>query len=283
MDGQSADGSAMQAQEQRAQAAQSASVHEGADVGSARERAEKKKAVRAAAREQSKQGGGGARRTWQLVAVSLLGIAIGAAGLALYYSRRTGREETAGSPPISINDQKRLVEEKLSEAERLLASGNTTEALARLRYVVRLDPTNARAHRLLADALDRTGAVTEAVDEYRAATQYDSSDEQTWLRYADALRRIGRVDEARDIYQRLSFSSTAEVARTAREQLAELPSPAQASSANVEARGGSAGAENRTGENGTTTANEAAPQPSPLAQNGFAHASSRHKRFRRDA
>jgi tetratricopeptide (TPR) repeat protein len=172
----------------------------------------------------------GARRMWQIAALALLVVAVGAVALAFYYARRTGTRDGQGTTPISISDQRRLVEEKLNEAENLLAAGNVTDAIARLRYAIRLEPSNARAHRLLAEALERTGAVNEAIDEYRAATQYDPNNEETWLRYADALRRVGRTDEARDIYQKLSSSSSAEVARTAKEQLAVL-SPAAASSA----------------------------------------------------
>jgi tetratricopeptide (TPR) repeat protein len=165
----------------------------------------------------------GARRLWQIAALALLVVAVGAGALAFYYARRSGTRDGQGATPISISDQRRLVEEKLAEAESLLASGNVTEAIARLRYAIRLEPSNPRGHRLLAEALERTGAVNEAIDEYRAATQYDPNNEETWLRYADALRRVGRTDEARDIYQKLSSSASAEVARTAKEQLAALP------------------------------------------------------------
>jgi tetratricopeptide (TPR) repeat protein len=172
-----------------------------------------------------------ARRMWQVAAFVLLVVAVGATALAFYYSRRAGARDAQGNAPISISDQQRLVEEKLAEAETLLAAGNVTDAIARLRYAIRLDPSNAKAHRLLAEALERTGAVNEAIDEYRAATQHDPNNEETWLRYADALRRVGRTDEAREIYQKLSSSSSEEVARVAKEQLAALP-PATVSNVN---------------------------------------------------
>ncbi|MCA1557625.1 MAG: hypothetical protein LC731_03685, partial [Acidobacteria bacterium] len=127
---------------------------------------------------------------------------------------------------------------------------------ARLRYTIRLDPKNARAHRLLAEALERTGAVNEAIDEYRLATQYDPANEETLLRYADALRRVGRTDEACEIYQKLSASSSPETASLAKEQLAALP-PAVASGADTPRDDRT---QNRTEEN---NANAAGQQPPP--------------------
>jgi tetratricopeptide (TPR) repeat protein len=207
----------------------------------------------------------GARRMWQLAALALLVVAIGAAALAFYYSRGTGSgaRDAQGTGPISISDQQRLVEEKLSEAESLLSAGNVTDAIARLRYAIRLEPSNARAHRLLAEALERTGAVNEAIDEYRAAAQYDPNNEETQLRYADALRRVGRTDEARDIYQKLSSSGSAEVSRTAKEQLSTLP-PANASNSEA-AR--DARSQNRPEENGTNTS-AAASSPGTTGAGG---------------
>ncbi|HEV7844132.1 MAG TPA: tetratricopeptide repeat protein, partial [Pyrinomonadaceae bacterium] len=206
----------------------------------------------------------GARRMWQVAAFVLLVVAVGATALAFYYSRRAGAHDAAsGNAPISISDQQRLVEEKLSEAETLLAAGNVTDAIARLRYAIRLDPSNAKAHRLLADALERTGAVNEAIDEYRAATQHDPNNEETWLRYADALRRVGRIDEAREIYQKLSSSSTEETARVAKEQLAALP-PVASSAANAEP-GRTQNLREENGANNSTVSSPASTQPSAPA------------------
>jgi tetratricopeptide (TPR) repeat protein len=195
----------------------------------------------------------GARRLWQAAALALLLIAVGATALAFYYSRSKGSGETSGEAPISISDQKRRVEEKLMEAERLLSEGNVTDAIARLRYAVKLDPSNARAHRMLADALERAGNVNEAIDEYRAATENDPGNEETRLLYADALRRVGRTEEAREIYQKLSSSSSEEVARTAKEKLAQMPAAAPPSSNSEQSR--DARAQNRAGE-GEATASD---------------------------
>jgi tetratricopeptide (TPR) repeat protein len=163
------------------------------------------------------------RRAWQVAGVALIVLAVGAGTAIFYYSRRTQTGDAGGSSaPASGTDQKRLVEERVAEAETLLAEGKVAEAISRLRSVIRLDPSNPRAHRLLAEALERTGAVNEAIGEYRIAAEKDPNNEETLLRYADALRRVGRTDEAREIYQKLSSSSSAEVSRVAKEQLASL-------------------------------------------------------------
>jgi cytochrome c-type biogenesis protein CcmH/NrfG len=165
--------------------------------------------------------------------MALAALAVGVGALALYSSRRGSVQgETA---PVSASDRQRVIEEKLSEAETLLAEGRTAEAVSRLRSALRLEPSNARAHRMLAEALERTGAVNEAIDEYRAAVQSDPGNEETLLRYADALRRVGRTDEAREIYQKLSSSSSPEVSRVAKEQL-DAQSAKESASNNGEAR-----------------------------------------------
>lgn len=193
----------------------------------------------------------------QVAAIALLFVAVGAAVLAFYFSRRSGGE-TSGETPIAISDQRRLVEEKLTEAESLLASGDVTNAIARLRYAVRLDPSNARARRMLADALERGGQVNEAIEEYRMAVQLDPGDEATKLRFADALRRVGRTEEAREIYQSLTSSSKEEVARTAREKLSEM-GRATVASANTEGREQEQSNETAANNNGASQPDAAAP------------------------
>ncbi|HEX8174541.1 MAG TPA: tetratricopeptide repeat protein [Pyrinomonadaceae bacterium] len=201
-----------------------------------------------------------------LIAGLALGVLVVGLG-ALYYSRRgSSPVETA---PVSANDQKRAVEERLSEAETLLAEGRTAEAISRLRSAIRLEPSNARAHRLLAEALERTGAVNEAIEEYRAAAQSDPGNEETQLRYADALRRVGRTDEAREIYQKLSSSSSPEVSSVAREQLnaQNAQSAQEPASDNGEARNaGSPGSEEEARAAGT----ESAQPPASTSSNARA-------------
>lgn len=225
------------------------------------------------ASSEQKKRGLSARRIWQAAAVALLFVAVGAGVLAFYYSRRAStRDGNSAAQPISISDQQRLVEEKLAEAQDLLAQGKVTEAIARLRYIIgKLDASNPKAHRMLAEALERTGNVSEAIDEYRAAAQLDPRNEETQLRYADALRRVGRTDEAREIYQKLSSSTSGDVVRTAKEQLAALP-PAPLQSPNVEqSRENRSAQANRAQEGGANVATSTTtPQPPSSANNSRA-------------
>lgn len=202
----------------------------------------------------------GASRKWLVIVPALIVLVLGAVALALYFSGRTGARDAQGTGGPGGGDARRTVEERLAEAETLLASGNVTEAMARLRSVIRLEPANARAHRLLAEALERTGAVNEAIDEYRLAAQYDPGNEETQLRYADALRRVGRTDEAREIYQKLSTSSSEEVSRAAKEQLSALSSSASASNADA-ARSDDERTAARAETNGANTNNGTAQAP----------------------
>ncbi|HKS28902.1 MAG TPA: tetratricopeptide repeat protein [Pyrinomonadaceae bacterium] len=183
-------------------------------------------AGRAAAPATVKRQAARTRRGFLLAGLTLAALAVGLSAFALYRSRRDD-SPTAGAP-ASTNDPKRAVEERLAEAESLLAEGRTAEAISRLRAAIRLEPSNAKAHRMLAEALERNGAVNEAIEEYRAAVQSEPGNEETQLRYADALRRVGRTDEAREIYQKLSASSSSDVSREAKAQLDALPPPQSA-------------------------------------------------------
>lgn len=208
-----------------------------------------------------KKRGPSARRIWQVVALAFLFVAVGAGVLAIYYSRQAStRDSNNPAQPISISDQQRLVEEKLKEAEGLLAQGKYTDAIARLRYIIKLDASNHKAHRMLAEALESTGNVNEAIDEYAMAVRLEPGDEETQVRYADALRRVGRTDEARDIYQKLSTSNREEVARNAKEQLDALP---PASGSGIEpSRENRVSQPTRT-EEGASNVNASAPAPPP--------------------
>jgi tetratricopeptide (TPR) repeat protein len=211
-----------------------------------------------------------ARRKWQVAAIVLLCVALGATVLAFILSRRASSTDAGSAPPISISDQQQLVSEKLMEAEGLLNSGEFNHAVEVLRAAVKLDPSNAEAHMRLGKALEKTGARAEAVAEYRATTQSNPNntaawkalasaqfeeklygdaadsyrhllsasgnnlDDPTWLAYADALRLAGRTEEARAAYQKISSSGSATLAQTARQHLAELGPPTPAAAVNAE-------------------------------------------------
>jgi tetratricopeptide (TPR) repeat protein len=201
-----------------------------------------------------------ARRMWQVAAVVLLCVALFAVALAFILSRRASSADAEGSSaPISISDQKQLVNDKLAEAETLLASGEFNRAITVLRAAVKLDPSSAEAHMRLGDTLEKTGARSEAIDEYRAATESNPKDIAAWrslaaaqfeeklyldaaesyrhvieatgeadvddetrLAYADALRLAGHADEARAAYQKISASAPAAIAQAARQHLGEM-------------------------------------------------------------
>jgi tetratricopeptide (TPR) repeat protein len=202
------------------------------------------------------------RRMWQVAAASLLCVALVAGVLAFVLSRRASSSDTGSASPIAISDQKQLVGEKLAEAEALLNSGEFNRAVEVLRAAVKLDPSNAEAHMLLGNTLERIGARSEAIDEYRAAAQNNPNDivawrvlasaqfeeklyndaaesyrrllatngnnldDVSWLAYADALRLAGRTEEARAAYQKILSSASQAVAKSARDHLAELGPPA---------------------------------------------------------
>lgn len=226
-------------------------------------------------------------RIWQAAAIILLCIALTASALAYFYSRQSATVDAGNSPPISISDQKKLVEEQLSEADSLLAAGDVDGAIAKLRYAVKIDPQNSEAHRRLGLALERKGERREAINEYRAATESDASSTAAWralaaaqfaeglysdsvesyariisamseqemddnlrLEYADALRLAGRTEDARALYQKVSSSESLDLARRAEEELARLPAPSQQTgeSAQSDARNQNSGAA-QTGAN----------------------------------
>jgi tetratricopeptide (TPR) repeat protein len=235
---------------------------------------------------------------WQVLAVVLLCVALFAVALAFILSRRASSTDAEGSSaPISISDQKQLVNDKLAEAEALLASGEFNRAITVLRSAVKLDPSSLEAHMRLGDTLEKTGARSEAIDEYRAAAQSNPKDISAWrslaaaqfeeklyadaaesyrrvmdatneadvddetrLAYADALRLAGHAEEARAAYQKISASAQGSIAQAARQHLAELGPTA--TSANTERP-------RETDERATpqTTSPEvAAPTPTPLAR-----------------
>ncbi|HEX8651520.1 MAG TPA: tetratricopeptide repeat protein [Pyrinomonadaceae bacterium] len=204
-----------------------------------------------------------ARRRWPIIISLFVALAL-LAGLIIFLS--TGRDEPASAntnsapAPPPANDQKRLVDERLADAEALLAAGQTSEAIARLRSAIELDPTNALAHRRLGEALEKSGERQAAIDEYRISTLNDQSNEEGWralasaqlaegrfndavesyrrlialkgeegvddetrMDYAQALLLAGRTEDARAVYQRVAASGSQDLASKAKRQLAQLP------------------------------------------------------------
>jgi tetratricopeptide (TPR) repeat protein len=212
-----------------------------------------------------------ALRVWLGTGVALLSIAVicGVAFAAFWYGSRSWRNSQTPPPTVTdaapaAPDPEELANAKLIEAEAALASGNASEAQARLREAAALDPLNAEPQRRLARLLLAGGARREAIEALRVVTRLAPTDADAWrtlasaqyaeglyadalesyhglgeaspaafardavqLAYADALRLSGRTSEARAIYRRLVASSDAEVASASKQQLGQpTPTPA---------------------------------------------------------
>ncbi|HEY0081396.1 MAG TPA: tetratricopeptide repeat protein [Pyrinomonadaceae bacterium] len=223
-------------------------------------------------------------RVWlgmALAAVSLIVIACVAAAL-WFGTRGFGRAADTPPPveaargeaaPVPTDDPKQLAEAKLIEADALVAAGNTSEAVARLREATVLDPANAEPHRRLARLLLAEGSRREAIEELRATTRLAPADAEAWrslasaqfaeglyrdavesyrglgeaspdalardsvqLAYADTLRLAGRTNDARVIYRRLAeTSSDMQVAAASRRQLGQpTPTPTNEETADTD-------------------------------------------------
>ncbi|HEV2864549.1 MAG TPA: tetratricopeptide repeat protein [Pyrinomonadaceae bacterium] len=209
------------------------------------------------------------KKTWPVVVAvcaSVLVLVTVAALVAVRFWRSQSPTDAASQAPVLFPpapDAKQVFEEKLAEAESLLAQGNMEGALARLREANAVDPSNTRGRRRLAELLVAAGSRREAIEELKAVARLAPEDFTAWrqlaaaqyaeglhrdaaesyrrlvslvgesaadpndlLSYADALRLSGRVDEARSTYQRLASNASADVAGSARQRLAELTQPA---------------------------------------------------------
>lgn len=204
------------------------------------------------------------RRRWPVVvalSLSFLLLTVAASWFTVRYL--IGRQSNGGSTQAPVApapvDAKQLFEEKLAEAEAMLAQGKLDDAVRALREAAEIDPNNTRAHRRLGEILLDSGARREAIEQFRALTRNAPEDFTAWrqlaaaefaeglhresaesyrrlialvgesaadphdlLSYADALRLSGRTGEARVVYRRLSNVPFAEIARVADQRLAKL-------------------------------------------------------------
>jgi tetratricopeptide (TPR) repeat protein len=196
------------------------------------------------------------------VCAAVIVLAAGGAWLALKLLRSpavTGVPTQGPAAPAVNSDAPQAYEQKLADAEALLAAGNMDGAVARLREATGLDPANPRAHRRLAELLISTGARRDAIEELRAVVRAEPEDAGAWrqlasaqfaeglyrdasesyrrlvalvgqqsadpadlLAYADALRLSGRAEESRAVYESLTSAAPPDIAAAARQRLAEL-------------------------------------------------------------
>jgi tetratricopeptide (TPR) repeat protein len=240
------------------------------------------------------------RRLWPLV-VALCGVglvfAVAAAWLGARFLLRPAPTDVSTQPPAPpAPDPDQLFEEKLAEAESLLAQGNMEGALAALDEANRLVPSNTRAHQRRGELLVAAGRRREAVEEFRAVTRAAPDDFAAWrqlaaaqtaeglhadaaesygrlvaivgeasadpndlLSYADALRLSGRQAEARALYERLA-ARPFDGAALARQRLNELALPTPAPT--PDSANGQRPPDAQTGET-ASSATPAPPVPTP--------------------
>jgi tetratricopeptide (TPR) repeat protein len=266
------------------------------------------------ARAATKADGGGVgpsiptRRRWPVVVGVSAGVLVLASLATLAGFRLLRRPSLTDLPsqgptaPTPAPDAAQRFEEKMVEAEAMLAQGNMEAAVARLREANAVDPSNSRAHRRLAELLLASGARRDAIEELRAAARNAPDDFTVWrqlamaqfaeglyrdaadsyrrllalagdaadpndlLSYADSLRLSGRADEARAVYQKLTASASPDVADLARQRLGELaqyqPTPTPAPH-----EASQPGAQQpREGESASLTQPGAQPTPQPTPQ-----------------
>jgi tetratricopeptide (TPR) repeat protein len=211
------------------------------------------------------------RRRWPVVVGLCVGVLLVASALTFVAFKLLRRPSLTDLPsqgptaPTPAPDAVQRFEEKMAEAEALLAQGNMDAAVQSLRDANALDPSNSRAHRRLGELLLAAGARREAIEELKAAARNAPDDSATWkqlamaqfaeglyrdaaesykrlfalvgdaadpndlLAYADSLRLSGRAEEARAVYQKLTTTAPPDIADIARRKLGELaqaqPSP----------------------------------------------------------
>ena len=205
------------------------------------------------------------KRRWPVVVGLCVAVILAAGALTFVAFKLLRRPSLTDLPsqgptaPTPAPDAAQRFEEKMAEAEALLAQGNMDAALQSLRDANALDPSNSRAHRRLGELLLAAGARREAIEELKAAARNAPDDSATWkqlamaqfaeglyrdaadsyrrlfalvgdaaadpndlLAYADSLRLSGRAEEARAVYQKLTNVPQPDVAESARQHLSEL-------------------------------------------------------------
>lgn len=243
------------------------------------------------------------KRRWPVVVGLCVAVILAASALTFVAFKLLRRPSLTDLPsqgptaPTPAPDAAQRFEEKMAEAEALLAQGNMDAALQSLRDANAIDPSNSRAHRRLGELLLAAGARREAIEELKAAARNAPDDSATWkqlamaqfaeglyrdaadsyrrlfalvgdaaadandlLAYADALRLSGRAEEARAVYQKLTGSAAPDVADAARQHLSEL-AQSQPTPTPTPRAGEQPNTQQREEETASLT--QPTPQPSP--------------------
>jgi len=245
------------------------------------------------------------KRRWPLVVGLCVAAMLAASAVTFVAFKLLRRPSLTDLPsqgptaPTPAPDAAQRFEEKMAEAEALLAQGNMDAALQSLRDANAIDPANSRAHKRLGELLLAAGARREAIEELKAAARSAPDDSNVWkqlamaqfaeglyrdaaesykrlfalvgdaaadpadlLAYADSLRLSGRAEESRAVYQKLTTSAVPEVAESARQHLAELAQSQPTPTATPHA-GEQPNATPRQDETATLTQPTPQPTPSP--------------------
>lgn len=243
------------------------------------------------------------KRRWPVVVGLCVAVILAAGALTFVAFKLLRRPSLTDLPsqgptaPTPAPDAAQRFEEKMAEAEALLAQGNMDAALQSLRDANAIDPANSRAHRRLGELLLAAGSRREAIEELKAAARNAPDDSATWkqlamaqfaeglyrdaaesyrrlfalvgeaaadpadlLAYADSLRLSGRAEEARAVYQKLTNVAAADVADAARQHLSEL-AQSQPTPTPTPNAGGQTNTQQREDETASLT--QPTPQPSP--------------------
>jgi tetratricopeptide (TPR) repeat protein len=144
-----------------------------------------------------------ARRSWQAIAILLLGVSLAAGVLAIIASRSSRNENVAADAPISISDQKKLFDEQLRLARLGIENQDASGALGHLRSAAKFAPHNASDKIALGDAFAAAGAREEAFDSYRSAAQIEQGSFSAWSKLATAQFEAKRFAEASESYRRM--------------------------------------------------------------------------------
>jgi tetratricopeptide (TPR) repeat protein len=244
------------------------------------------------------------RRRWPVVLGVCVAVLLAAGALTFVGFKLLRRPSLTDLPsqgptaPSPAPDAAQRFEEKMAEAEALLAQGNMDGAVQSLRDANAVDPSNSRAHKRLGELLLASGARREAIEEFRAAARNAPDDFTLWkqlamaqfaeglyrdaadsymrlyalvgdaidpndlLSYADSLRLSGRAEEARALYQKLTMSAPPEVAELARQRLGQITQPTPTPTPTPHA-GAQAGAQPSPQEGETASLTQPTPQPTP--------------------
>ncbi|HKG14564.1 MAG TPA: tetratricopeptide repeat protein, partial [Pyrinomonadaceae bacterium] len=149
------------------------------------------------------------KRRWPFVVGVCVAAVLAASALTFVAFKLLRRPSLTDLPsqgptaPSPAPDAAQRFEEKMAEAEALLAQGNMDAALQSLRDANAIDPSNSRAHRRLGELLLAAGARREAIEELKAAARNAPDDFNAWRQLAMAQFAEGLHRDAAESYRRL--------------------------------------------------------------------------------